>query len=287
MSPNGLPTPVICLCADDYGIAPGVGIAIRRLIRAGRLSAVSCMTATAHWSAEAVRLRPLGSSVQVGLHLSLTCGRPAGPMAALAPAGRLPSLARLVRKALAGAIDRAEIEAEIDRQLDRFEDALGRPPDFLDGHQHVHQLPGIRDAVFAVHERRLKARGAWLRYPAMPATDLLAHRVAKARTLAINLLGRGFRTEGRSRGIPGNARFRGVRDFVGEPPYGELFARFIRGLGAGDLVMCHPGLVDDELRAVDPLTDPRQEEFRFLLSPQCGDVLSQAGLSLGPLNAKD
>ena len=28
-----------------------------------------------------------------------------------------------------------------------FIEAFGRPPDFLDGHQHVHLLPQVRDAL--------------------------------------------------------------------------------------------------------------------------------------------
>ena len=52
-------TPFI-LCADDYGLAPGVGRAIRNLIERGRLSATSCMTAGRFWPEEARLLQPLG-----------------------------------------------------------------------------------------------------------------------------------------------------------------------------------------------------------------------------------
>ncbi|HSV29265.1 MAG TPA: ChbG/HpnK family deacetylase, partial [Candidatus Omnitrophota bacterium] len=42
----------VTLCADDYGLAPGIGRAIRDLIAAGRLQATGCMTGSPHWPAE-------------------------------------------------------------------------------------------------------------------------------------------------------------------------------------------------------------------------------------------
>ena len=48
----------------------------------------------------------------------------------------------------------AEIRAEIERQLDTFEKHLGFPPDHIDGHEHVHVLPGIRQSLFEVVSRR-------------------------------------------------------------------------------------------------------------------------------------
>ena len=48
--------PVI-LCADDFGLAPGVSDAICGLIAAGRLSATSCMTTLPGWRAHASDLQ--------------------------------------------------------------------------------------------------------------------------------------------------------------------------------------------------------------------------------------
>ena len=39
------------------------------------------------------------------------------------------------------------LTAEITRQFEAFAAAFGRPPDFVDGHHHVHLFPQIRDAV--------------------------------------------------------------------------------------------------------------------------------------------
>ena len=66
-----MPVPARCdkpilVCADDYGIAPGVSAAIRQLVAARRLSATSCMVVGAWWEEEAPRLRPFQGDVDIG-----------------------------------------------------------------------------------------------------------------------------------------------------------------------------------------------------------------------------
>ena len=66
----------IWLCADDYGIAPGVNRGIRRLILNGRLNATSVMMAAPHIDADEVdALTMLNSGrtrAALGLHVTLT-----------------------------------------------------------------------------------------------------------------------------------------------------------------------------------------------------------------------
>lgn len=273
---GGIP---IALCADDYGLAPGVGHAIRDLIARGRLSATSCMTVSAHWPAEAALL-PLRGRCDVGLHLTLTDQVPLGPMSRLAPEGRLPPLGRLIALALARRLDRAEIAAELERQLDRFEEAWGSPPDFLDGHHHVHQLPVVREAVLDLYDRRLRRRGVWVRYCDTPLAEVQKCSVATARAAVIALLGRGWRRLGTAAGVPGNAQFRGVRDFTETVSYATLLAKWLQGARPGLLIMCHPGLTDDALKAADTLTAQREEEYRTLAGEEWPALLATAGARL-------
>ena len=270
----------ILVCADDYGIAPGVSAAIRALVAAGRLSATSCMVVGHWWDEEAPRLRPFEGSLDIGLHFTLTELAPLGPMRDLAPSGRLPPLRTLIRRALLGRLDPGEIACELERQIDRFVALMGCEPAFLDGHQHVHQLPGVRDAVVDVFCRRLQPAGAWMRFPAGAPADLFAHRTAFVRALAINGLGLGFRRRCRARGIPGNSSFRGVRGFANEAPYPQLMALFLKGIDRGGLIMCHPGMADAALRAVDPVTTAREEEFAFLASDAFPALLRAYGCRL-------
>ena len=144
-------TPLV-VCADDYALTPGVSRAIRELIAAGRISATSVMTVCPWWAEEAAALAAVAGAADIGLHLTLTDQSPLGAMPTLAPVGRLPPIDRLVRASILGRLPVAEIEAEIERQLVAFVEVWKRPPAHVDGHHHVHQLPGVRSALFRVLE---------------------------------------------------------------------------------------------------------------------------------------
>lgn len=277
-SPKG----AVTLCADDYGLAPGVGTAIRALIEQGRLQATGCMTGSPFWPAEAALLRPLEGRAQFGVHLTLTDHKPLGAMPGLAPGGRLPSVGSLVGRAVLRRLVKAEISAELERQVDAFEAEMGRPPDFLDGHHHVHQLPIIRDVVVDIWRRRLKAHGGWVRSCWENPALILRRGVDPIRASVISALGLGLRLRMQAEGIPHNRSFRGVYDFSGKVPYADLFRAFTDDPAPGTLVMCHPGLVDDALRACEWLTDRREVELKFLASESCPLSLADRGITLAP-----
>lgn len=277
------PRPIV-LCADDYALAPGVSDGIRALLAAGRLSATSCMTVTRHWPEEASHLGPLAASVDLGLHLTLTDLAPLGPMPHLAPDGRLPSLRRLItaafhRRLLAESV-RREIGLELRRQLMAFVAAMGRPPDFIDGHQHVHVLSGIREEVVALFEDGALPAGTGLRVPWEARAAIWRRGVARARALTLSTLSAGLRRRARETGLPANDSFRGMRQFRREEDYPALFRRFLTGAGERPLIMCHPGHVDDALRRVDPVTDCRAQEFAYFASATFAIDLAAAGRRL-------
>ncbi|MEO5336759.1 MAG: ChbG/HpnK family deacetylase [Magnetospirillum sp. WYHS-4] len=265
------------LSADDYGLAPGIGLAIRDLILRERLPATGCMVGGPFWPEEAARLRPLAGRCDVGLHLTLTDQAPCGPLPRLAPDGRLPPLGELLRQALLRRLDVAEVRTEIGRQVDRFEEFFGAPPAFVDGHHHVHVLPGIREVLADVYERRLRRTGTRVRRCTQPLADILRVGVAVRRSLVIAALGDAWTRRSLAAGMPGNRHFRGVRDFLPSESYPDLCAAWLKGLRPGTLVMCHPGLVDEALRAVETLTDRREEEYAFLKSEAFQDLLARSG----------
>ncbi len=273
----------LTLCADDYGLAPGIGRAIRALIEAGRLQATGCMTGSPHWPDEAVLLKPLEGKAQFGVHLTLTDQRPLGAMPKLAPHGTLPPVGTMVKRAVTRRLDRAEIAAELERQVDAFQAAMGRAPDFLDGHHHVHQLPIVRDVVMDLWRRRLKPTGGWVRSCWENPLAILARGIDPVRATVIALLGLRLRWMLKAAGAPHNRGFRGVYDFSGKVSYSELFRRFTDSPGPRTLVMCHPGEVDEALKACEWLTDQREVEYRFLASDACPASLTDRGLTLSGL----
>ena len=245
----------IFVCADDYAIAPGVSRAIRRLASAGRIDGTSCMATSVFWPEEGAALRALGASLEAGLHLTFTgIGR--------------PTLGALAMRAFTGQLDAAEIAAEIDGQLDAFERVWGKPPDFIDGHQHVHQFPTIRSAVLTLWDRRLDRARTWLRVTDSEVGAIFRIGAAPAKALAIAALGRTMHRAARKAGIRTNDNFAGVYDFSARVPYPALFARMAAEARGRTVVMCHPGEVDDALRAADPLVDMRAVECAYFEGPE-------------------
>lgn len=265
------------LCADDFAMTEGVSRSILELLAAGKLSATGAMTNRPHWPRLAPELARFAGRADLGLHLNLTCGEPLAAMPSLAPSGVLPALGELSRRALRRQAVRAEIAAEVERQLDAFERAMGRAPDFVDGHQHVHVLPGVRRAVLDALVRRYPRGSVYLRDPSDSVVAIRARSVAVGKALVIAGLAIGLRRAARQRGIPLNQGFSGVAPFDPARDFTADLLRFLQRPGRRHLVMCHPGHVDAELAALDPVVATRPVEHRALLDfvPPAGRRLAR------------
>jgi predicted glycoside hydrolase/deacetylase ChbG (UPF0249 family) len=274
----------IVLCADDYAMSAGVSRGILELARAGRISATSVMANMPGWPEHARKLADIEGRIGIGLHLTLTWGTPLGPMPRLAPAAVLPPLGRVIRAALAGAVPKAEVTGEIERQLDAFEAALGGPPDFVDGHQHVHALPGLRGPLLHVLAGRGLSRRLWLRDPADNARSILRRGVAAGKALTVAAFSAGFGREARRAGFTTNRGFSGFSPFDAGREPGADMARFLRAPGPAHLVMCHPGHVGPG-ETLDGIADARARELAYLASDAFPALLRARGLELVPTPA--
>jgi predicted glycoside hydrolase/deacetylase ChbG (UPF0249 family) len=267
----------IVVCADDYALAPGVSRAIRELVSKGRLNAISVMTVIPGFEAESAALLSMPSPIplSIGLHTTLTGSF--APLAALPIAtgsGKFPPLSKFLSPLGFFRIDRQAVKTETKAQIAAFRKAFGRAPDFVDGHQHVQLMPGVRVPFLeAVLEAAPKA---WVRQCGAAAGA--SARGGKARFL--ELLSRGFRRQARRIDVTFNPAFAGAYDFSITENFGALFARFLDELPERGVVMCHPGFVDAELVARDSLTDRREAEYKFLAGEDFPALLARAGASL-------
>jgi len=264
----------VLLCADDFAMTNGVSRAVIELAEAGRLSATSAMTNMAHWPSHATWIARARHQVSVGLHLNLTLGHPLGAMPKLAPDRRLPPIGQVTALAIRGGLDTAEIAAEIERQLVAFEVEMGLPPDHIDGHQHVHALPQVRDSLRDVLARRFAPPRLppLVRDPADQVRRIIARGRAVSKSLAVAWLSRGFGRQMRAAGFPTNDGFAGVTDFANRGVDGDFKAAMVAA-GPRHMVMCHPGFVDDELARIDPVTNRRRAELDVLMNAGFGAAL--------------
>jgi predicted glycoside hydrolase/deacetylase ChbG (UPF0249 family) len=161
-------TKYLIVNADDLGISRSTNHAVERAFRDGVVTSASLMANMPSCQHAIDRVIGGNPGLGVGVHLCLTSGRPLCDPARLPllvdARGRfrhgflgLVGLLRSGRHEAAAAQIREELEAQA-RRLD----ACGVRIDHVDGHQHVHVIPGI----FAAAAEIAAARGAAIRIPA-------------------------------------------------------------------------------------------------------------------------
>lgn len=256
---------MIILCADDYALTDGVSRAIGELAAARRLSATSVMVTSPFWKSAAPRLRVHRGRLSIGLHLDLTLGPAVAPVRRLAPRQRFPGLVQLIGLSLLRILDPGEIAAEISRQLDLFETELGYPPDHIDGHQHVHTLPVVRQALIEVVARRYPVNPPMLRDPADTKDTIRARALSVRKALIVHTFAKGFGEMAKARGLTVNQGFSGFSDFDLGQPYADELRRAFVATRSPHIVMCHPGHVDADLASRDPVVERRQMEYDALM----------------------
>lgn len=272
----------IWLCADDYGLSPGVNRAIRDLIERRRLNATSVMVVGPSIGRDEVSALQASAQASprcaIGLHATLTAPfRPLTMHFRPLDGGMFLPFAALLRAGLLGRLDPEIIHAELIVQLATFSELFGRAPDFVDGHQHAQLFPQARDAFLtAVKEA---APNAWVRQGGRNLP--LAKRISAPKALVLDLLSAQFRTRAARAGIAFNPAFAGAYDFSKAPDFGALMQQFLEGMPEGGLIMCHPGFVDETLISLDPLTTQREQEYVFLAGEQFPPLLAANKVTLG------
>ncbi len=263
----------IIVCADDFGMNSSVDEGILELVEMGRLSAVSCLSTGPTFAAHAASARDAG--VDLGLHLNLT-----EPME-----GSLGlSLPRLIASAYTGLLDASWIDAAIHCQLDAFELAVGRGPDYVDGHQHVHQLPGVRRRLLAVLRERYGHGQPWLRCT-VPGAQQGQRPADVFKARIIGALGaRALRRQAREGGWRQNNGLLGVYGLSGgAPAYSQRLYAWLRAARDGDLLMCHPAA--PSATYPDGLSAQRAAEYEVLARPALSTGLAANGVHISRFGA--
>lgn len=271
----------IWLCADDYGMSPGVNRAIRELIEKRRLNATSVMVVGAAISRaeidglmQAVATNP---NCAIGLHATLTA-----PFAPLTmhfkplDGGQFLPLGRLLRTSLLRQLDAEIVHAELLAQIAAFRQMFGRAPDYIDGHQHAQLFPQIRDAFLSAVKEA--APGAWVRQCGRNLP--LSQRLSNPKALLLDTLSETFRRKAAHEGVAFNTGFAGAYDMVRGGDFSAAMQEFLAGLPDGGLVMCHPGYVDEILIGLDNVTHQRERELAFLNSDAFPQLLAETNVTL-------
>lgn len=267
-------TRILAVCTDDFGLTLGISQAISELAHAGRITIVSCMPQAPAWRASLPLLAGLPAGVQRGLHFNLTEGAPLSAELRRVWPQFLP-LPRLILAAHLRQLPLAALAAEWSAQWQAFADGTGVAPQFVDGHQHVHHLPGVRSVVLQ----------ALAGLPEVPAVRNTGHLTGPGfglkRWLIEGTGGRALQRTLVQRGIRHNPSLTGAYDFM-DPDYGGQMRGWLAALPAvGGLLFCHPGHPQAVATVADPIAPARVRERAYLGSAAFHHDLQAADVVLG------
>ncbi|HEY8520171.1 MAG TPA: ChbG/HpnK family deacetylase [Gammaproteobacteria bacterium] len=262
--------------ADDFGLSEAIDDGIAEAHDRGIVTSTSVM-ANGPAFAHAVALARARPALDVGLHLTLTELEPLTGSAALADAAnRLPPHAvQFAARYLGGRVPLADVRRELEAQIRKALDA-GLALSHLDGHQHVHVLPGVARVVVEL-ARAYGIRA--VRYPAERVRLFMLRGGARLRRIAEQL------TVGAAAALSPLRELKRVDAFVGFFHGGRLteenLTRLLCALPSGGTVelMCHPGR-DDPGSAFNAWGYRWSAETAALTSPSVRSLLEQRGIEL-------
>jgi hypothetical protein len=127
-------------------------------------------------------------------------------------------------------------------QYELFLKKCGRPPDFIDGHLHTHQLPGVREGLLEFVASLPASGRPYIRNTHEPLRNLWRHRLPWLKASFIGMFGARMAAELRAAGVPTNDGFAGIYDFRKSHRYPDYFPRFAACLPrANGILVVHPG----------------------------------------------
>ena len=272
------------VCADDYGMTPGIDRAILKLANERRISAIGCLVGTDHWSCAAAALRKL-DRLDVGLHLNLTEGRAISGASRLAADGSFGGRSRLALGALTGFIDEDSLRREMEAQLARFVDGMDRYPDFVDGHQSIQLYPVIGSVIIRfILEWKGPRRRPWLRTCCDRTATILRRKHSRFLATAAAIGSIDLVRAAQRFGIEVNDSFSGFYDVAQAEHFSKIFPSFLIGLRRRHVVMCHPGLCESDTERRDVWMRCREHEFEFFSNGEYLALLNSHGLEVTQFN---
>lgn len=253
------------VCADDFGMSADIDRAILQLSGRKRLSAVSCMVALTRCNPETLKpLLALQDRVDIGLHL---CFADETLTSLEAGISQLPAFGALLRKTLLTDYSTAARRL-IEAQYELFVKKTGRTPDFVDGHLHSHQLPGICKAVVEFVRNLPAAKRPYVRNTRHRLSELRKRGLPWVKAALIGSFGATMERDLAAAGIATNDGFTGIYDFRQWRNYAAYFPQFVDCLAkTNGMLVVHPGEIEDwrrsEFNMLDSFDFPAGQPNKF------------------------
>ena len=277
--------------ADDLGWTEGVNRGIAEAHRNGIVTSASLL-ANGSAFASGVEVARSVPGLGVGVHLNLSDGPPVAARELVTSlvndrgefeGGPENLLLRVAR----GGLALHEVEQEWEAQIEKVRDS-GIQPTHLDGHKHVHMLPGLFEIALRLAKRygigaiRVAHEASSLRAALSTGEELHTAAVLKQGVQArgLKLLARDARELAERAGISTADYFCGIAQ-TGEMTK-QGVAQLLRSLPDGTTeLMCHPGYADQALRNTPTrLQGSRQTELQILTDVEIRNLVASQGIRL-------
>jgi predicted glycoside hydrolase/deacetylase ChbG (UPF0249 family) len=267
---------VLVVNADDYGLTAGVSRAIVRAHREGIVTSTSALVLAPAFASTASWLVDV-PTLGVGAHLAVVGEDPPVLSAREIPTlvdrrGRLDlSWRRFIPRAAAGRVDPADVERELDAQVDVLA-SHGIEPSHVDTHQHLHLWPSVGRVVVGLAARR-----------GIPAIRVTRSMARSPVAVAVRRLARELEARARAAGLRFAEASAGF-DEGGSLAVSELVATIDRlgatGAASAELGL-HPGEGDDPDLARYQWGYRWGDELAAVLHPDARAAVARAGFRLG------
>jgi predicted glycoside hydrolase/deacetylase ChbG (UPF0249 family) len=159
-----------------------------------------------------------------------------------------------------GQLKSENVAAQTAAPYAQFVQKSGRQPDFIDGHLHAHQLPGVREGLMDFVRSLPTDSRPSVRNTQLPLHELWKRQLPWIKATAIEIFGYRMLRELRRTGIRTNAGFAGIYDFRNSRRYAHLLPGFFECLSPGEIWVVHAGTCEvwrsQELAALRGFTFP-------------------------------
>jgi predicted glycoside hydrolase/deacetylase ChbG (UPF0249 family) len=249
------------LNADDYALNAGASAAILDLAGRGTVTSTSAMVLSPRWKEAGTALA--SCAISRGLHLDFTSPFASKSFSEL-------SITKAVVSAYCSLTGRKVIRRQIDHQLSLYEEVLGEAPQFVDGHQHIHQLPGIRAELLACLRQRYGREALRVKIRFCVPMRWRGLEAAMVGATGANALKRHASKEG----FGGNSDFAGVYSFAKGAPLKQLWRGWLQSMA------------EETLAVPDRIAEARRVEYEWLKSEEFRDLLSETRMAPASWSSK-
>jgi predicted glycoside hydrolase/deacetylase ChbG (UPF0249 family) len=242
--------PRLIVNADDLGRTAGINQGIFDAHRRGVVTSATMMVNYPS-AADVPALSAANPGLGIGLHVALTGGTPTLPAdrvrSLVDDTGRLPP-----KPDGLGRATRDEVLAEARAQLARFRQIMKRDPTHFDSHHHSHrEVPAVLEALVALgRDTGLPVRAA------SPEVGELLRRERIKTTDAF------------------------IEEFFDEAVTLEVLLGIIDAVQGTTELMCHPAVVDEELRTTSGYAEVRTRELEVLTDRRVREAIDRGGVRL-------